>query len=642
MKSSLRTEIVQLRAVAVICVVLFHLRVPGFEGGFIGVDVFFVISGYLITRNILTDLARGDFSFSRFYVRRTRRIYPALIVTVVATYFAGALWCAPAMFLELAKECTHALLSIANIQYWRESHQYFARGSDELALLHCWSLSLEEQFYLVWPAFIVLANRIGRQREIILLVTIGSLVGAFLVGRTDPSAAFFLMPFRIFEFGCGALMLFIDERGLRPVVKESLSAFGMFFIFAGAIFIRPTTSNLELMVLVPCLGAAATILAGQNTVISRSLSHPLIAGVGTISYSLYLCHWPVIFFGRFVFGESADGWAGILTMLLVMLGVATVMYRFVERRFIQLSGPNPASVWKNVAQFAAVIIPLVAITHLTFLSKGFAWRLPESRLEQARLNGPSLVEDIEPFDGAVTFQLVGDSHSVQYGRGLEPLMKRMRIRMEVLGGAGCPILQGMALRSRDRERCIRARDQALARMREARLPVIFAQRWEIYDDATADYHHSTEAGNWTNERNSYSKLEHALAQTLASVVEGRRILLIGAQVEANCEINRPRLLQGPLTHAPLPPCPPSRKEDVERLGAKINTMLSRVQAKWPDRIEVLRPIDYFCDTECPVVSEGYWLYWDRSHFSLAGSRYMVERAADPFGRLLAPTVPRQD
>jgi hypothetical protein len=179
-------------------------------------------------------------------------------------------------------------------------------------------------------------------------------------------------------------------------------------------------------------------------------------------------------------------------------------------------------------------------------------------------------------------------------------------------------------------------------MREARLPVIFAQRWEIYDDATADYHHSTEAGNWTNERNSYSKLEHALAQTLASVVEGRRILLIGAQVEANCEINRPRLLQGPLPHAPLPPCPPSRKEDVERSGAKINTMLSRVQAKWPDRIEVLRPIDYFCDTECPVVSEGYWLYWDRSHFSLAGSRYMVERAADPFGRLLAPTVPRQD
>ncbi|MCA1452965.1 acyltransferase [Bradyrhizobium sp. BRP22] len=543
------------------------------------------------------------------------------------------------MFLDLAKECTHALLSIANIQYWRESYQYFARTSDELALLHFWSLSLEEQFYLVWPALIVLAYRSGRLREIILLVTTSSLLGAFLVGRIDPSAAFFLMPFRIFEFGCGALMLFVDEHRLSRIARESLAAFGMLFIAAGAVFLRPTTANLEVMVLIPCLGAAATILAGENTVTSRSLSHPIVAGIGTISYSLYLCHWPIIFFGRFIFGESADGWTGTLTMLPVMIIVATLMYRFIERRFIQRSGLGPADAWKNAFQFGAIIIPLVTITHLTFLSKGFAWRLPESRLEHARLNGPSLIEDIEPFNGSVGFQLVGDSHAHQYGRGIEPLMKRMSIRMEVLGSAGCPMLQDITLRSRNREGCIQARDQALARMRETRLPVIFVQRWDIYDDAAVDYHDSTQGRNWTDERNSYSKLEHALTQTLVSVVEGRQILLIGAQVDASCEINRPRLLQGPLLHAPLPPCPPSRKEDVERSGSKINAMLSRVQAKWPDRIELLRPVDYFCGAECPVVAEGYWLYWDRTHFSLAGSRYMVERAKEPFGRLLARSAP---
>jgi peptidoglycan/LPS O-acetylase OafA/YrhL len=639
MKSSLRAEIVQLRAIAVMCVVLFHLRVPGFEGGFIGVDVFFVISGYLITRNILNDLAAGDFSFGRFYARRTRRIYPALIVTVIATYLAGALWSAPAMFLDIAKECTHALLSIANIQYWRESYQYFARSSDELALLHFWSLSLEEQFYLVWPALIVLADRTGRQREIILLVTIGSLVGAFLVGRHDPSAAFFLMPFRIFEFGCGALMLFVDEHRLSRIAREMLSASGLLLIVAGTIFLRPTTANLAVMVLIPCLGAAAIILAGENTATSRSLSYPIIAGIGTISYSLYLCHWPIIFFSRFIFGEAVDGWVGTLTMLLVMFIVAAAMYHFVERRFIRPSELGSLSAWRNAFQFGAVVIPLVAITHLTFLSKGFAWRLPESRLEHARLNGPSLIEDIEPLEGAVAFQLVGDSHSVQYGRGLEPLMKRMHIKMQVLGNAGCPILQGMELRSRNREGCIQARDHAVAQMKETRLPIIMVQRWEIYDDATVDYHHDSADGSLTDEANSYSKLEHALTHTVASIIEGRRILLVGAQVEASCEINRPRLLQGPLQHAPLPPCPPSRKEDVEQSGAKINAMLARVQAKWADRIELLRPVDYFCDTECPVVSGGYWLYWDRTHFSLAGSRYMVERAAEPFGRLLAPTTP---
>jgi peptidoglycan/LPS O-acetylase OafA/YrhL len=637
MKSLFRAEIVQLRALAVLCVVLFHLRIPGFEGGFVGVDVFFVISGYLITRNILDDMVADSFSFARFYVRRTRRIYPALLVTVVATYLAGALWCAPLMFLDLAKECTHALLSIANIQYWRESHEYFARSSDELALLHFWSLSLEEQFYLAWPALIVLAHRIGRRREIILLVTISSLLGAFLVGRTDPSAAFFLMPFRIFEFGCGALVLFVDGDRLSRAAREALSTLGLLFIAAGAMFLRPTTPNLEVMVLVPCLGAAATILAGQNTITVRCLSRPIVASIGTISYSLYLCHWPIIFFGRFIFGESAEGWIGILTMLVVMLIVATAMYRLVERRFIQPSGLS-VSAWKNAFQFGGIVLPLVAITHLTFISKGFEWRLSEPQIEHARINGPSLDKDVEPWEGPVTFLLAGDSHSEHYSRGLEPLTRRMGIRMELVGSAGCPILQDVALKSRRREDCIAARDHALLRMREARLPIIFVQRWDIYDDASIDYQGAGD-GNWSDARDTYSKLELALEKTLGSLIDDRRILLIGAQVEASCEINRPRLLQGPLPHAPLTPCPPSSRESVERSGAKLNDMLSRIQAKWPDRVELLRPIDYFCDTDCPVVSGGAWLYWDRTHFSFAGSRYIVERAAKPFTRFLELSMP---
>ena len=136
MTSQFRPEIAGLRAIAVLGVVLFHLKISGLSGGFAGVDIFFVISGYLITRNILSDLDGGRFSFADFYVRRTRRIFPALIVTVLLTYIAAALWCSPLMFLDIAKEATHALLSIANIQYWREQHQYFAPNSDELALLH--------------------------------------------------------------------------------------------------------------------------------------------------------------------------------------------------------------------------------------------------------------------------------------------------------------------------------------------------------------------------------------------------------------------------------------------------------------------------------------------------------------------------
>ena len=444
------------------------------------------------------------------------------------------------------------------------------------------------------------------------------------------------MPFRIFEFGCGALVLFVDGDRLSRVAREALSTLGLLFIAAGAMFLRPTTPSLEVMVLVPCLGAAATILAGQNTITVRCLSHPIVASIGTISYSLYLCHWPIIFFGRFIFGESAEGWIGILTMLVVMLIVATAMYRLVERRFIQPSGLS-VSAWKNAFQFGGIVLPLVAITHLTFISKGFEWRLSEPQIEHARINGPSLDKDVEPWEGPVTFLLAGDSHSEHYTRGLEPLTRRMGIRLELVGSAGCPILQDVALKSRRREDCIAARDHALLRMREARLPIIFVQRWDIYDDASIDYQGAGDE-NWSDAKDTYSKLELALEKTLGSLIDDRRILLIGAQVEASCEINRPRLLQGPLPHAPLAPCPATSKERVERSGAEVNEMLARIQAKWPDRVELLRPVDYFCDTDCPVVSGGAWLYWDRTHFSFAGSRYMVERAAKPFTRFLELSI----
>src|SRR5256714_5238009 len=160
MTSTFRPEIAALRALAVTSVILFHLKVEGFQGGFVGVDVFFVISGYLITRNILADLQANEFSLAQFYVRRTRRIYPALIATVVATYIAGALWCSPLMFLDLAKECTHALLSISNIQYWRETHRYFAPNSDEIALPYFWAVFLGETVYLVWAFLFFFAHHV--------------------------------------------------------------------------------------------------------------------------------------------------------------------------------------------------------------------------------------------------------------------------------------------------------------------------------------------------------------------------------------------------------------------------------------------------------------------------------------------------
>ncbi len=636
MANSFRAEIAGLRAVAVISVLLFHLKVAGFQGGFIGVDIFFVISGYLITRNILADLQAGRFSFGQFYVRRTRRIYPALIFTVAATYLAGALWCSPLMFLDVAKEGTHALLSISNIQYWRESHQYFAPNSDELALLHCWSLSLEEQFYLFWPVLLVLSWKWGLAFESIAVAGLASILASTLMARVDPLAVFFLMPFRISEFACGALVLFLERR-FRPnaAAAESLSAIGMSCIAASVLLFESDMPHLDTAVLLPCLGAAATIWGSDKTRASAILTNSPMLFIGAISYSLYLCHWPIIFFARFIFGDvAANSWAGIVAMAVLMATIATAMNVLIERRFIQSSEFRSANFLKNAVGFWSVVLTLAVVTHLTFVSRGFAWRLPKAQAELEHLEDFPSGRDIRHFQGPVGFELVGDSLTAEYAFALAPIMEQLNMNVHVMAGAGCPIIYGASLKSLRQEECRLARDQTLERLEQTNLPIIFVQKWSLYNDAAIS-HDSESPGNPASGGDSFTKLQSGLERTIGKLAaDGRRILLVGEQPDSGCPINRPRLVQGPLPHAPQPPCPAKTREEVERSTAAIDRVLSNVQARWPDKVELLRPIDYFCDAECPVVKDGIWLYSSRIHLTLAGSTYMVTRSADVFRRFL--------
>jgi peptidoglycan/LPS O-acetylase OafA/YrhL len=643
MAATFRPEIAGLRAIAVVSVVLFHLKVSGFEGGFVGVDEFFVISGFLISRGILRELDKGRFSLAQFYIRRTRRIYPALIVTVIATYVVGAFWCAPLMFLDLAKECTHALLSIANIQYWRESHQYFAPNSEELAMLHCWSLSVEEQFYLVWPLFLVWCYRAKRVREAVLLTTLASFAAAVIFARIDASAVFFLMPFRIFEFGCGAIFLFLEERPRTKSVREGLSASGLAATIGSALLMRADLPYLEILSLVPCLGAGAIILGGRETVAARLTTHPVALAIGAVSYSLYLCHWPIIFFGRFIFGPAAETPLGILLLLATMAVVAALLFRYVERRFIQPPEAPPVTFWKYSLAFWSMVIPLVAITHATFVLKGFPWRLPPEQARLAHLQEFPSGVDLDQVSGPFAMQLVGDSHAVQYFAGLSPVMKQMGIKLEPVAFSGCPILHGVRLKrtyGRDYERCMGDQRSALDKLDTANLPVIFVQKWDFYDDATIDSD-LDDHNDVHSQKGSYIKLEQAIRQTIGRVADqGRRILIIGRQVDAGCSVNLPRILNGPLPHVAPLPCPARNREAVEHAGSDVNQMLARIQARWPDQIELLRPVDYFCDTACPTVDNGIWLYRDSNHFTVAGSHYMVERAEQPIRRFLADTRTR--
>jgi peptidoglycan/LPS O-acetylase OafA/YrhL len=634
-----RSEIAGLRALAVASVVLFHLKLQAFQGGFVGVDVFFVISGYLITRNILRELHSGQFSMARFYARRIRRIYPALIFTVAATYAVGALWCSPLMFLDLAKECTHALLSIANIQYWRESHQYFAPKSDQLALLHCWSLSLEEQFYLLWPLLVVLAAKTGRALIGIAVISGVTLAAAIMVGASDSSATFFLTPFRMYEFGLGALVIFAERLLLARRSREALSFGGALAVVASALTLRAEMPHLELLVLIPCLGAAAVILGGGKTGTGRLLSQPIAVGLGGISHSLYLCHWPIIYFAHFIFGDVATGVVGTTAIIVITLAVATFMRRFVEIPLIESPTLRESPPRKTFAMTLAVVLPLAAVTHTTFVTKGFPWRLPASQQESAHLLDFPSGRDIDPVSGPVGFLLIGDSHAAQYLAGLSPLRQRLGLDMEVQGGAGCPILYAVTLNdSRRRQACIELRDRALARVEQTNLPIIFVLSWSRYDDAMIEFDSPTAPNS--HSKGSYLKLEEALKRTMGRFAAAhKQVLLLGAQVNANCPFDRARLLPGPLPHVPLPPCPAGARAVAETSGAPFNAMLTRIQAQSPETVKLLRPVDYFCNVECATMDGGLWLYFDETHFTVSGSRYMVRRIERPLTEFLRTAHP---
>jgi peptidoglycan/LPS O-acetylase OafA/YrhL len=642
-----RPEIAALRAVAVLGVVLCHLKIAAFEGGFVGVDIFFVISGYLISRNTLLDVQQCRFSFTNFYIRRSRRILPALIFTVVVTFVVGALWLPPDAFRQLTKESTHALLSISNIQYWRESKQYFATASDQLALLHCWSLSLEEQFYLFWPALLFCAFRLGRIATIISVTASVSFTLSILELSRDSQAAFFLTPFRIFEFSIGALIIFIEEKiRVSNLIAESIAIGGMLAIGVSYIMFTSTMPFPGFAVLLPCVGAAAIIFVGSNARTTCWLANPLAQAIGAISYSLYLCHWPLIFFTRFIFGPEVLT-ATTDAILIAIMGItATAMYFFVEKPFVHgRSRSLPPRPRTSILRYGGTILLLVAVTHTAFLQDGWAWRLSWEKKQLTELQRFGVVSceakssssscAFGKIDAPLSVEVVGDSLAQQYVAAFDPLLKQLGFRGETLTVGGCPVLIGMALKGSQRDACESRKKSIFTRLRSSDGNVVLTQAWGGYNDDTtiSDFGRLDLS---SGEERSLAQLETSLEKTIEVLAVGRRrILLVGDQIRTNCKIDKDRLLPGPLWHAPQTPCQSISRDQIARSGERVNAVLERVAAKWANRVTLIKPEDYFCDEECPVVRNGLWLYLDELHFTRAGSQYMGQRAENVFREFLA-------
>jgi peptidoglycan/LPS O-acetylase OafA/YrhL len=345
--ASYRKDIDGLRAIAILSVVAYHLGIPGASGGYVGVDVFFVISGYLITSLISREIDRGSFSLIRFYERRIRRILPALAALLIVSSIAAWVFLLPQEFADYSKSLLAAVASGSNILFWSQSG-YFDGPSQFKPLLHTWTLGVEEQFYIFLPLLLMLiSSRWKRYRStwIACLALISFAISAAGV-IYSPAQAFFLLDSRAWELLAGGMLALNMVPAIRSAVGRSIAGIsGLCLMLIAVAGYTDSTPFPGIAAILPCLGAMLVIAAGQSgsSIVGRLLSLRPMVFVGLISYSLYLWHWPILVLARM----GLLSWVSIsrhyarVILLLEMLVVSILSWRFVEMPF--RSGPRVPS-----------------------------------------------------------------------------------------------------------------------------------------------------------------------------------------------------------------------------------------------------------------------------------------------------------
>ncbi|WP_438300101.1 acyltransferase family protein [Pseudomonas sp. NMS19W] len=634
-----RRDIDGLRAVAVIAVVLFHFGVPGFTGGFVGVDVFFVISGYLITSIIWNQRQAGRFSFVEFWARRARRILPALFAMIIAVLAVGWFLLAPKDYEELGRSVRYQVTFVSNILFMRQDG-YFDVASDLKPLLHTWSLAVEEQFYILFPLLLtLLSSRLKHWRLAlfgVLLLSFGLSVWAV---QHYPEKAFFLLPMRAWELLAGAMLAVAPRHSwrLKPMAAQWLSLFGMALILLAVFGFDKHTPFPGVAALLPVLGVVALILANghRETLIGRFLSSRVMVGLGLISYSWYLWHWPVFVFSSYASVEE-PGVLDIAGLILLTLVLGYLSWKFVETPFRErrlLAGRRQVL----LAGFCGILVLGLAGQALRW-TDGLPSRLSEQALQYAKGREwrpeqmACLTDDKAPDDRLFCHYGVenlpaqaivwGDSHATAFIPVLEDGAQAHGVSVALASSAGCIPVEGLETDAA----CARFNRRIEQRLSAQRISdVVLVARWSLYlyGDAKGDLDHALRKPDGKYDRAvAEQRLAEGLRAQLAQLREGgHRVWLV--------------------KEAPLQPfSPPYRLTRLAMLGhpvdgvglaigehdkrqAFINHLFARL-AQDP-RVRVIDPAPRLCDENdlCRAELDGHSLYKDDNHLSEAGARFVA-------------------
>lgn len=661
-----RPEIDGLRAVAVLSVLFYHFGVPGFSGGFTGVDIFFVISGFLIGGILWSELERtGGLRLRDFYLRRVRRLAPAYFTMAGVTLVLAWQILLPFEFREFGKELIASTVYLSNVHFWREAG-YFDTLADSKVLLHTWSLSVEEQFYIALPLLLLLFARWrGALVWILALVCAASLAACIWMTARAPEAAFFLFPFRAWELLSGVLLAVLGQRRRAEWSGgPAMSWLGLALVLYGIVAIGPSDAFPGVAAVLPVLGALLILMNGRDAnAVNRALASRWPVRIGLISYSLYLWHWPV--YTLSTYWRGGDGApVEVLFWMAVSVALGWLSWRFVET---PLRIPRGALVAPLVGGTVLASAVLLAFGGLIYLRDGMAGRFPQAvrthieasadfNQDWSRCHVPESgplagIESCPIGPGGEPRVLIwGDSHVRAFKEGLEQAAFDAGTPAVIVWNAGCPPLyevfkvESAATKAEDRA-CTRAQARMRAALErgDAFDTILLIGRWSYYRSGS---------GTGLDARNRIELFplpDGSLAEMpqdeLFDQAMALTTLALGTQVDRVFvlrqmpEIPRydSRVIARALAHGRLTAdeaqarAHVSRFELRDRAGA-LDDALIRLHED--GRITLLDTWPGLCDdTGCSALQGGEALYFDNNH--------ITNRAAQRLSGVFAPVFAGQ-
>ncbi|GAA4230733.1 acyltransferase family protein [Postechiella marina] len=620
LKNAYRPDIDGLRTIAVLLVILFHANVNFVQGGYIGVDVFFVISGFLITKSINKDILENKFSFKQFYLRRIRRIIPVLVFVTSIIAIPGYLFLLANHFENYARAALNTLLSTNNFYLWSNSADYFSESSEFQPLLHTWSLSVEEQFYILWPPILLFLHKKFdlKTRLTIVLVSIFCGLGlSIYLTKTDLNMAYFLLPARVFELliGGGLALYWHKLPKLSKLQNNSLSIIAAFLIFIPAFLLDKNSFFPGYQALWPCLGAMLLIYTGKentNALFNSVLKLKFMVFLGKLSYSMYLWHWPIFVFITYL-GYELTGTLRVYAILLT-IALSYTSWRFIEQPFRYRFKFN----FKKT--LAVVMLPSCVIIGVIYgvidAKNGFPDRHPNLAEFDKNKNFPSKVRKAcfnkrvvgnceacylgvkkDTLDGV----LIGDSFANHTAAFLDVLAKDANLYIHDSAASGYPIMNDI---DNDGHPVYPA-DYAIARMNYAKQfkTIYISANWYKFLDPTT------------------KKYEAAIKDIEALIKLNKRVVLFDCLRETtNMNLHKQKLIKiGRKTSF--------NKNDllIPKTKRPKHYLINVLKSMFP-QIEIIDLNDAMCnDNTCKLEIENTIVYRNSDHLNTSGAKLMGKR-----------------